>query len=132
MKFVFYTLFVCLIVGSTSCSKVEGRGGGATLKGSVLGQKYNAIGAIVAEYPLAKQDIFIVYGANTTYFDDKIETSYDGTFEFSKLQPGSYTIFCYSKAPSDPSGKLAVLKTVTISKAEKKEAIDVGLFTLRD
>lgn len=115
-----------------SCSKIEGGGGAATLKGSVLGKKYNAVGNVIAEYPLAKHDVFIIYGTSTTYFDDKIETSYDGTFEFRHLQPGNYTIFSYSKAPTDPSGNVTVLKEITISKAEKKQAIDVGVIEVRD
>lgn len=132
MKYFSLALLVCVLGGLMSCSKVEGDGGAATLKGSVLGKKYNAVGNVIAEYPLAKKDVFIIYGTSTTYFDDKIETSYDGTFEFRNLQPGNYTIFVYSKSLTDPSGDVTVLKEVTISKAEKKQAIDVGVIEVRD
>lgn len=132
MKYLFFSVLAMVLMCFSSCTKVEGRGGAATIKGSVLGKKYNAIGNLVAEYPMIKEDVYIIYGANSTSVDDKMDTSYDGTFEFRNLQPGTYTIIVYSKAPSEPGGKVAVLKTITISKAEKKQAVDVGVIEVRD
>lgn len=120
-------LIVCLLV--FSCKKVEGTGGAATIKGSLLGQKFNGVGALIAEYPLAKQDVYIVYGDNT-YFDDDIETSYDGTFEFRELQPGDYTIFLYEKDPTAASGDGVISMKVTVSK--KKETVELGVIEVRD
>ncbi len=132
MKHLFLVLLALILVSSSSCSKVEGRGGAATIKGSLLGKKYNAIGNLISEYPMIKEKVYIIYGTNTTSVDDKTDTSYDGSFEFRNLQPGTYTVFAYSKAPSQPGGKVAVLKTITISKAEKKQAVDVGVIEVRD
>lgn len=132
MKTIYFLLLLGGISVFSSCEKFEGEGGAATIKGSVLGKKYNSIGVLITEYPMQKHDVFIIYGENSTYFDDKIETSYDGTFEFRHLQPGTYTIFTYSKDPTVPSGDVVVKQTITISKGEKKQAIDVGVIEVRD
>lgn len=114
-----------LIAGSmlmlNSCKKVEGEGGSSKITGIAIENKYNSVGNIIASYPAADQDIYIVYGTEDTYFDDDIKTSYDGSFEFNYLQPGTYTIFTYEDCNTCGSGKKEVLKTVEIT--EKKSTV---------
>jgi len=123
-------MFICISLFFYGCKKNEGTGGAATIKGSILAKKYNAINVLIAEYPLAKEDVYIIYGNSNSYFDDKIETSYDGSFEFRGLQPGDYTVFCYSKSPSSPSGDTTVVLNVNIS--NKKDTKDLGVIEVRD
>lgn len=130
MKSFSLFLILFLTISLSSCKKVEGEGGAATISGSLLGKKYNGVGTLIAEYPLAKHDVFIIYGTNSTYFDDKIETSYDGSFEFRNLQPGNYTIFCYEKDNTEPSGDGVVIQTVTIEK--KKDNVNIGIIEVED
>jgi len=130
MKTIVITIFIGLSLLCSSCKKNEGTGGAATIKGSILGKKYNGIGVLIAEYPLANEDVFIIYGKKTNYFDDRIRTSYDGSFEFRALQPGNYTVFCYSKDPNVPGGETAVLREIFIEK--KKDTKDLGIIEVRD
>lgn len=129
MKSILLLPLITVLLLISSCKKVEGTGGAAVIKGSLLGKKYNGVGALIAEYPLAKHDVYIVYGTNT-YFDDDIETSYDGSFEFRELQPGNYTIFLYEEDPTVASGEAVIKKSVTIS--DKKETIDLGVIEVTD
>jgi len=48
----------------------------------------------------ADEDVFIIYGDNDDIADDNLKTNYDGTFKFTNLRKGSYTIFAYSKDES--------------------------------
>lgn len=41
------------------------------------------------------EDVFIVYGNHEYGFDDKVKTSYDGSFRFDYLNDGNYKIFVY-------------------------------------
>lgn len=132
MRIMSFCLILFLGFQLQSCKKVEGKGGAATIKGSILGKKYNSVGNLIAEYPLAKHDLFIIYGQNSTYFDDKIETSFDGSFEFRNLQPGTYTIYTIGKDPTVSSGDKTISQTITIAKKDKKSVIDLGIIEVRD
>jgi hypothetical protein len=116
-------LLVCFI-SFFSCSKYEGQGGAATIKGVVVEQKYNSLGNVIpgASYPIADQDVYIIYGAENTFYDDDIKTSYDGSFEFRYLRKGTYKIFVYEDCNSCPSGKKEVLRQVEI-KAKKQNLL---------
>lgn len=116
-------LLVCFL-SFFSCSKYEGQGGAATIKGVVVEQKYNSLGNVIpgASYPIADQDVYIIYGAENTFYDDDIKTSYDGSFEFRYLRKGTYKIFVYEDCNSCPSGKKEVLRQVEI-KAKKQNLL---------
>ena len=122
-------LFLSLVIFSFSfCTKVEGPGGGATIRGVVIERDH--VGVNVFEYPAADQDLYIIYGNENSFFDDDLKTSYDGSFEFRYHQKGSYQIFVYSdvnpaeQTPDDPSSTEAKLFSVTIS--DKDEVVDLG------
>ena len=122
-------LFLSLVIFSFSfCTKVEGSGGGATIRGVVIERDH--VGVNVFEYQAADQDLYIIYGNENSFFDDDVKTSYDGSFEFRYLQKGSYQIFVYSdvnpaeQTPDDPSSTEAKLFSVTIS--DKDEVVDLG------
>ena len=46
--------------------------------------------------PAQEQEVYITYN-NADFYNDRIRTQGDGTFEFSNLIKGSYTIFVYSE-----------------------------------
>jgi hypothetical protein len=109
-------LILCLVCCSLfSCSKYEGQGGAATIKGIVIEQKYNSLGNIIASYPAPDQDVYIIYGTENSFYDDDIKTSFDGSFEFRYLRKGNYKIFVYEDCITCPSGKKEVLKQVEIT-----------------
>ncbi|MBP5994718.1 MAG: hypothetical protein KA736_03375 [Crocinitomicaceae bacterium] len=124
-------LFISILVfsASTSCKKVEGTGGGATIKGIIQEQKYNALGNIIAEYPGSDLDVYLIYGTSDQFYDDDVKTSYDGSFVFKYLQKGTYTIFVYEDDATQPSGKNVVKQTFEIT--EKGQEVDLGTINTR-
>lgn len=128
MKKVVYLFLVLAVFGITSsCKKVEGEGGSSKIVGKVTVNNYNVGGSILeGTYPGADEDVYIIYGEGNTYYNDRIKTSYDGTFEFPYLQPGTYTVYVYEDVlpePSNADNKQVVLLTTEIGKKETK---DVG------
>lgn len=112
----------------SACKKVEGEGGRSSIKGKIHIENYNGAGALISEYDGAKEDVYIVYGDGDNTYDDKMDASYDGTFEFKYLEAGTYTIFAYEDCVSCDSGEKEVLLTVTLG---KKETLDVGEIVLK-
>lgn len=125
MKKIFLIVLIGVLV--TSCTKKEGEGGSATIKGFVYEYKINAFSLdTTARYAAADQDVYIIYGNEDTFYDDNIKTSYDGSFVFPYLQKGSYTVFVYEDCPvsaTNPSGKKEILVPVEITK--KNQTIDL-------
>jgi hypothetical protein len=125
--------FVFLI---SSCNKSAGEGGTSIIKGKIYIQDYNVSGtAITSEYFGQDVDVYIIYGADGTYFNDKIATSYDGSFEFPFLAKGKYQIFVYGKCFNSaenpcPSGQETLLVSTEITK--NKSTVDVGTITIKD
>ncbi|MFK8037559.1 MAG: hypothetical protein AB8B74_04665 [Crocinitomicaceae bacterium] len=122
MKNIF--LVGVLLFNLLGCQKIEGEGGKSTIIGTVKTININSNGEEIATYPAADEDVYIIYGSGDNYFDDKIETSYDGSFKFSYLTPGDYSIFIYSECNTCPSNNEAVIKKITIS--AKDEVVDAG------
>lgn len=122
MKFFLGSTFLVLFL--ISCSKFEGEGGSATIKGVIREQKYNSLGNVIAEYPIADQDVYIIYGNGNTFYDDDIKTSYDGSFQFRYLKKGSYKIFVYEDCSTCPSGKKEIIVPVEITKNNQTVTLD--------
>ena len=124
----------------SACKKVEGNGGRASISGNVVVNERLYINGQCTDtvtYAGAKEDIYIIYGDGDAMYDDKIQASYDGSFKIEFLQPGTYTIFGYSKIfhpgnnipnnDDDYNTYEVVSKKVTIG---KKENSDIGTITL--
>jgi hypothetical protein len=130
MKNSFLLLISILIFSvSTSCKKVEGTGGGATIKGIIQEQKYNALGNVIAEYPGSDIDVYLIYGTADQFYDEDVKTSYDGSFVFNYLQKGTYTVFVYEDDATQPSGKDVVKQTFEVT--EKGQVVDLGTINIR-
>jgi hypothetical protein len=128
-KGFFLLLSIVILSVSTSCKKVEGSGGGATIKGMIQEQKYNALGNIIAEYPAGDVDVYLIYGTTDQFYDDDVKTSYDGSFVFQYLQKGTYTVFVYEDDATQPSGKNVIKQTFEIT--EKGQVVDLGTINTR-
>lgn len=120
-----FSLSSLLFLG-TGCTKVEGPGGAATITGKIHVTEYDGAGNAINNYDAPKFDVYIIYGneEGETYFDDDIETSYDGSFEFSFLEPGNYQVFVYEDCPTCFSGKKEQIIDVQIN--DKKEVVELG------
>lgn len=123
---------VLVVVLSTfqSCKKVEGEGGSSTIIGKIVANKLNSAGVVIASFDAPDHDVFIIYGEGETVHDDKVETSFDGNFEFKYLEKGVYTIYTYEDCNSCASGQKEILKKVEITK--NKEIINVGVIEVTD
>ena len=128
MKIITLFLAGFVLFAMSSCKKIEGPGGSSTIQGSVYIINKNAAGAVISEYLAPKEDVFIVYGDGDVSFDDDVKTSYDGTFKFTGLEEGNYTVFVYEDCNSCASGKQALLYPVEIT--EKKSTVDLGTITI--
>jgi len=128
-KSLLLLLSILVLSISYSCKKVEGSGGGATIKGIIQEQKYNALGNIIAEYPGSDIDVYLIYGTTDQFYDEDVKTSYDGSFVFNYLQKGTYTVFVYEDDATQPSGKNVVKQTFEIT--EKGQIIDLNTINIR-
>lgn len=124
--------FIILIAFFTACKKGEGPGGTGVIKGKVQTKLYN--GSVFSGDIIdgADVDVYIIYGGENTFYDDKITTSYDGSFEFRYLRKGDYKIFVYSKDVDNSSnGALEpVFSSATLS--SNNETFDVGTLEIND
>lgn len=117
-KLVFLTALFGLFL---SCNKTEGLGGTSSITGKVIVNDYNATGTLISTYPGQDEDVFIIYGNDNTTYNDKVSTSFDGTFRFDNLTIGTYKLYSYSKCDTCASGQDEALITVEIS--EKKQVV---------
>ena len=104
-----------------SCSKEEGEGGRASIKGQVFAKNYNAsFTQLLTSYYVPEEDVYIIYGDNENY-DDRIKTGPDGAFEFKNLRKGNYKIFVYTKDSTFTiaSGVEAIYKDAEIKDKEE-------------
>ena len=118
---LFTTLFTFAFV--SSCNKIAGEGGTSKITGKVWIVDLNASGDTIAQYAGMDEDVYIIYGEGTNTYSDKFSSSFDGTYEFSHLTPGKYTVFAYSKCSTCPSEQNVIKKTIEIK--AKNEAISV-------
>lgn len=96
MKKIGYNLLIVTVVISialVSCTKNEGIGGKASIIGKVNMIRYfqnypNPIDTIDA----ANEEVYIIYGDND-FYNDNVETHFDGSFRFDFLREGNYTIY---------------------------------------
>jgi hypothetical protein len=130
--FVILTVFVF-----ASCKKEAGDGGNSSIQGKisreirvVLNNPSTAIGT----FPAADEDVFIIYGDHVSP-DDRVQTNYNGEYEFLYLRPGKYTVYAFSAdtnsvaVPWDED-HMTVLREVEIS--DGKQQISAADMTIYD
>ena len=99
IKPIFFTVIVFMFF---SCEKQEGEGGTSAITGSVykLSTYQNAITGLMDTifYQLdSGKDIYIIYSDNESdFYDDKVETNWNGQYQFDYLRKGNYTLFTYA------------------------------------
>ena len=124
---IYYKAFflILTIIILPSCSKEEGFGGKASIKGKLITQAYNKDQSVLqSTFPATDEEVFIVFG-DSQNIGESVNTSFDGSFSFNYLTPGDYTLFYYSeKTLQGEPGEEAVKHQVTIKKSDK--TIDLG------
>lgn len=130
MKKIF--IFILFISFLQACKKEAGPGGTGVIKGKVLVNEYSGTIPTGVSWDGADIDVYIIYGGENSFYDDRIRTSYDGSFEFRYLRKGNYKIFVYSKDVdnSTDSGDEVVFSSATLSK--NNEVFDIGTIEIND
>lgn len=132
MRTFFRILFALSVAGLllASCTKQPGEGGQAIIRGRVMNEVRLVLSnpsTAVASYPAADENVFIIYGDNTSP-DDDVETNFDGEFAFRFLRPGTYTIYVYSADTTGNNGvdpnRMPVIREVEIN--GRKDEVDLG------
>ena len=114
LRIGFPSIFTCLVMIFSGCNGLPGDGGTSTITGKVFVERYNESGTLYQQYYGAEERVYIIYGDGTS-FDDETKTSYDGTFQFTFLRQGTYTIFSYSDCITCDGSTEVVLQTVEIT-----------------
>ena len=122
MKKHFILICAFLITVLSSCSKDEGYGGLATIKGKVYGKDYNSSGALVAEGYVGDMKVYISRHDDPNHFD-KVDTSYDGSYKFQFLQKGTYDVWVFGDCDSCTWQQVYALETIEIT--SKKQTVEV-------
>lgn len=115
------SLFVFALAMLIACRPDEGKGGLASIEGTVRIQNINTIQEKSGEpYLATDEDVYISYG-NTGLADDKSSTGHNGTYKFSNLTKGDYTIFVYSDDTLSNVKYPKLTCSQTISLSSKKD-----------
>lgn len=106
------------LLNCLGCRKDPGEGGNSTIRGVLYSENVygNTQGTVSPDDFEPDENVFISYGSKSTY-DDNYKTSYDGSFEFKYLRPGTYQVFSYSIDPATKA-KVPVVKTITLKSNE--------------
>lgn len=113
-----------------ACEKSEGEGGNSSISGRIIeqGMVSPCSDEIEAEYPVAEQRVYIIYGDESEVYHDDMRTDFEGRYKFRWLRPGTYTLFVISECSTCDSetgqdclnsgGQSTVKRSVTIDKSE--------------
>ena len=99
MKLQLFIWVIAVLLALVSCKKEAGDGGNSSIKGKItkeLRVVLNNPGTAVGTFPAADEDVYIIYG-NHVSPDDRVQTNYDGEYEFLYLRPGNYKVYVFSK-----------------------------------
>lgn len=98
--------------------------GQAHITGNIQSVNYTKnFGYVIDTTAAQNYDIFIVYNNHNKY-DDRERTKYDGSFTFSNLALGHYTVFTYSDNPINEVEKSVIIKEIEITSLTEK--VDLG------
>jgi hypothetical protein len=121
MKKLFVLSFLIVLLGA--CNKEPGVGGTSSISGKVYRIETNVLGQVLDEYYAPDYDVYIIYGEDDLIYDDKFSTSYEGSYEFTNLTPGMYTMFAYSRCDLCGGGDTIVSQSVEVT--DKAQALTV-------
>ena len=124
ITFIRLLLLLLIPIFIISCKKEPGPGGKSTIYGKVLVKDYNATFTVLQEtYYGPGIWVYLIYGDDRDY-GDRIQTSYDGTWEFKYLRPGAYKVYAYSKDSTlTTNADVAVIREIEVP--DQKQDISV-------
>lgn len=120
-------VLLALFMLYSSCSKEPGDGGNSMIKGRIIERRYIIYPGNYTEKALTDEDVFICYGVDDNTVDDRVRTSFDGSFKFSELRKGWYRVFVYSEdtTSGNRGNPVTIMKEVKI-RANRSDS-DLGV-----
>ncbi|MBL0315663.1 MAG: hypothetical protein IPP69_07725 [Flavobacteriales bacterium] len=123
------------LVALLSCKKEAGDGGNSSIHGTINKEMRIVLtnpATKTGTFPAADQDVFIIYGDNISP-DDRIQTNYDGEYEFMFLRPDKYKIYTFSAdtnsvAISWDEDHMTILQEIEIT--DKKQEVEAEEITI--
>jgi hypothetical protein len=121
-----YLALAVVLFTLLSCSKEEGYGGLSSISGKVLGKDYNSNNVLVNQDYIGGMKVYISKHGDSNYFDD-VNSSYNGSFKFDYLHPGTYDLWVFGDCDSCAWDQVYELVTVEVSKKENKDIGDLEI-----
>jgi hypothetical protein len=90
-------LFLALVFLVSGCDKPAGYGGTSSISGTIVSSYFNDdYSQLLMEDPAIDEDVFLVFDDNEIV-GDKEATGPSGSFDFTYLRPGAYTVYFLSE-----------------------------------
>jgi len=87
------TLTTGLFLLFSGCKSPEGYGGSSSISGKIITEYYNDdYSLFIRDEPSVDEEVFLLFGDDENV-GDRVVTSMSGSFEFSFLRPGNYTLY---------------------------------------
>ena len=99
MKASYFLWTIGAVALLASCKKEAGDGGNSSIKGKITKELRVVLdnsGTAVRTFPAADEDVYIIYGDHVSP-DDRVQSNYEGGYEFLYLRPGKYKVYAFSK-----------------------------------
>jgi hypothetical protein len=112
-----HLLLIIPFLALIACNKEPGEGGTSSISGKVYKYEVDVFGNVLNEYYDADKDVYIIYGEDNSTYNDDFSTSFDGSFTFTNLTLGKYTVFTYTRCDACPSGD--TITSITVDVTEK-------------
>lgn len=116
-------------LGTIAMKKIKNTGT-SKIVGNIWVMNYDGSGTFLNEGIGPDVEVYIIYGTGNMTYTDKVNTSYDGTFEFPDLGQDHYTIYAYSDCLTCASGTQAV--TVEVDVTAENSTVDVGQMVINN
>ena len=86
-------LMAGLLMLFSGCESPEGYGGSSSISGKIITEYYNDdYSLFIRDEPSVDEEVFLLFGDNENVGDREL-SSMTGSFEFTFLRPGNYTVY---------------------------------------
>lgn len=125
-KHIFSFLLLSAALGA-GCRKEPGEGGLATVQGKVWARDLDNDGFLKTEGYIGDERVFIGVEGESTSFES-VRTSFDGSYKFSFLRKGTYSVWVFSRCDSCTLEQAARIQTATVE--DRKETVTLPDFSI--
>jgi hypothetical protein len=115
-------LVTAIFLFFSACEKPAGYGGTSSISGTIVTNYFNEdYSTLLKEGPAVDEDVFLMFG-DSDIVGDKVVTGPEGSFEFTFLRPGNYTVYFMSENSTiADSGEEVLSFDIELSAGEDKD-----------